>query len=67
MPGCKKQLLAFVLSIMTRIFVVLQRESFGLRSILSTTDSPLLTLVYKREKLFLVVGYMQLVRGELNS
>ena len=27
----------------------------------------MLTLVYKQEKLFLVVGYMQLVRGELNS
>ena len=67
MPGCKKQLLAFVLPIMTRIFVVLQRESFGLRSILSTTDSPLLTLDYKREKPFLVVGYMQLLGGELNS
>ena len=67
MQDCKKQLLAFVLSIMTCIFVVLQRESFGLGSILSTTNSPLLTLVYKQEKLFLVVGYMQLVGGELNS
>ena len=67
MSGCKKQLFSFVLPIMTLIFVVLQRESFGLRSIVSTTDSPLLTLDYKREKPFLVVGYMQLVGGELNS